>query len=234
MIIVAKKKIEHYKFLQYINKNYKETYEELDKENKKYISSCRDKQDWLGQLFEKMKKNYVLDILKRFENIKKTSFSFAFFAYLIFEKTETTLKSIKLYFPNDILSIINEELEFILDNIHSQGDEIFWTKFNECKLYIIKNLYGLFISKKEEIKKNVSMINLSKISPDEIKSKVHEIQTEFYSYNSSKVKKKTMTDSIDKLSQNIEKIIQEISKSKEEEDKNNKEKEKKENEIPSR
>ena len=176
-----------------------------------------------------MKKNTVLDTLKRFEKIKTTNFSFAFFAYLIFEKSDKTLDAIKSYFPNEILNLINDDIDFILRNKDNKtNDQSFWNNFNTAKYNIIIQLYSLFISKKKEIEKNSNTINLSKITSDKINIKVKELQTKFYSYDSSKIKKKTMTDSIDKLSQNIEQVIQEITESQEID---NKEKKKKENEI---
>lgn len=61
----------------------------------------------LKGIIDNIKQNRVLNILKRFENLKKIKekeniFSFSYFAYLIFDKPNETLDSINKNFPDEI------------------------------------------------------------------------------------------------------------------------------------
>jgi len=130
---------------------------------------------------------------------------------LIFDKPHETLSSINTYFPDEIKKQINEEIEFIL-NFKENDKDNDWTLFNNYKYSLIKKLYSIFINKRDEILDNNSTLNLSLLDSKEISDKIEELQNKFYSYEPLNVKKITITNTIEKLSQDIQTIIQEISK----------------------
>ena len=199
------------KFKNFIEKYYPYSFSELKKEKKDYIFDCLNENLVIQTIFEKIKKNKTLDILKRFEKIKPSNnFSFSFLAYLIFEKTETTLNSIKNCFPQEIKHIFEDEINYILAHIKSANQD--WDKFNATKFDLIIKIYFNFINKMEEIKKNNYLLNFSEVKTSEIEEKVFELQNKFYSYEPLII---TKTDNIGKLSQDIERIIKDISKTEE-------------------
>ena len=157
-----------------------------------------------------MNENKILDILKRFQNIKSDSFSFSYLAYLIFENAENLFKNIKLYFPESIKSILNQDLEYILNNLNNIDKD--QDKYNSSIYNIILKLYKIFKSKKEEIENNNNFINISNVDLNEINKKIKELNDKFYTYDEKEVK----------MSNN--KIIRDILKSKDEAKKKEKEK----------
>jgi hypothetical protein len=195
------------KFKKFIEKYYPWTYLELKSEN----IFGQNENLIIQTIFEKIKKNKPLDVLKRFEKIKpQNNFSFSFLAYLIFEKTETTVNSIKKFFPSEVKKIFEEEIDYILDNMKLADQD--WVKFNEMKYDLIVKIYLKFIGKMEEIRQNNYTLNFSKVKNTEIEEKVLELQNKFYSFEPLTI---TKIDNIGKLSQDIEKIIKDISKTEE-------------------
>ena len=152
------------KFKKVIEKNFPYSFQIIIKKGINFFEN--NKEIMLKSLFQILSENKILDVLKRFEKMKFTnSFSFSYFAFLIFEKTEQTIKSIKQYFPKSIKSKINEEIEFILKyNIFHLKD---LNQFNLMKYHLIKKLYQIFISKMEEIKKNEFSLNFTEIDKSE-------------------------------------------------------------------
>ena len=199
--------IDSSEFKKYIEKYYPHSYLELKKEN----IFDQNKNLVIQTILEKIKKNKTLDVLKRFEKIKpQNNFSFSFLAYLIFEKPETTISNIKKFFPPEVKKIFEVEIDYILNNIKSNGQD--WDKFNEKKYDLIFKIYTMFKGKMEEIKKNNYTLNFSKVRTSEIEKKILELQNKFYSYDPLNI---TKIDNLGKLSQDIEKIIQDISKAEE-------------------
>ena len=150
-------------FVEFLQNNYPYTYEVLKKEShlKKKWNESSDA--YLKYVVKKMELSTTLDILKRFSNIKnKNSFSFSFLAYLIFEKTEDMINSFNFFFPDSIKAILKEKIDYILNNIPFGKNDP--DKFNETKLDLIKDIYAIFKSKKEEIQNNNSTINLLDIN----------------------------------------------------------------------
>ena len=211
------------KFVEYLKNYFPVTYEDLKKELNYYRKSKQSVNDYLNKILNYINQNFYLDILKRFENLKKNYFSFAYFAYLIFEKTKDTLTSFITYLPDCIKIQINSEMTYILNNLDKieDWDKNKWAKLNIEKYNLILKLYVIFSKKKSEIENNNSTINLSHIDLNLINNKVEELQNKLYLYNPNS-KQMTKIDSIGKLAQDIERISQEILKSKEE---RNKEKE---------
>ena len=214
----------YYSFHDYLCKNYPQTYEELDKEHKLYYFKGENFNNYLNNIIKKMNKNKTLDILKRFTNKKCDSFNFSYLAYLIFEKTENTLNSFQLFLPDSIKVQLYEKINYILINLpYGRNDP---KKFNETKLDLIKEIYLILKSKREEIENNNNCINLLELgTQDIIYAKIIEIKEKFYFYDSNLIKMPTKTDSIGQLSQDIEQIIQDISKTEQEEGKNENNKE---------
>ena len=194
------------KFKKVIEKNFPYSFQIIIKKGINFFEN--NKEIMLKSLFQILSENKILDVLKRFEKMKSTnSFSFSYFAFLIFEKTEQTIKSIKQYFPKSIKSKINEEIEFILKyNIFHLKD---LNQFNLMKYHLIKKLYQIFISKMEEIKKNEFSLNITEIDKSEIENKVLELQQNFYYYKS--LKKIIKTDSMIEIDLDIEKSAEEKS-----------------------
>ena len=83
-------------FINFIEKNYPESYENLKDEIN--ISELEPDDDWFKKINEEMKNNKSLDILKRFRNIESSSFSFSKFANLIYEKLRKLLIQLKHIF----------------------------------------------------------------------------------------------------------------------------------------
>ena len=194
------------KFKKVIEKNFPHSFQKIIKKDINFFEN--NKEIMLKSLFQILSENKILDVLKRFEKMKSTnSFSFSYIAFLIFEKTEQTIKSIKKYFPISIKSKINEEIEFILQyNIFHLKD---LNQFNLMKYHLIKKLYQIFISKMEEIKKNEFTLNITEIDKSEIENKVLELQHNFYCYKS--LKKEIKTDSMIENDLDIEKSAEEKS-----------------------
>ena len=221
-------------FKDYLSKYYSKTYD------KKYLienQNIYNKQKFLSNILEEMKKNKVLDTLHRFEKFKKDYFSFSYLAFLIFEKTEKTLNSFKNYFPESIKSSIKKEIDDILFlnnklyskyynyNNYNNYNQKDWDALNKNKLVLIKKIFKIFKSKIDEIRNHFNYINITEINENIINKKIEELKNKFYSYDTNSSKKITI-DSIKKISQNIEKISQDILKSekeqKEKENNNNK------------
>jgi len=190
-----------FKFLEIY---YPYSYNCIKTENK--LLKGNKKKEWLQNLCKKIKENKILDVLKRFENIKSNSFSFSYLVNLIFEKPENTLKNFKLYFPESIKSKINQDLEYVLDNLNNINKD--QDKYNLSIYNIIYIIYKIFKNKKEEIEKNNNFIGLSNLDLNEINKKIKELNDKFYSYDEKELK-------IEKY----EEIIQDIIKSKEEDKK---------------
>ena len=195
-------------FYEFLNKYYPYTYEVLKSENK--LKRGKEKlNNYLKNIVKKMDENKTLNILKSFKNRVKNninSFNFTYLAYLIFEKTEDTLNSFISYFPDSIISQINDKIKYILDNLPYGKNNP--DLFNETKLDLIKDIYIIFKSKKEGIENNNNNINLLDIdSYDKIYAKISDLKKNFYSYDST-IRTTNKTDFIGKLSQDIEKIIQ--------------------------
>ena len=218
--------IDEWKFLQYLEKCYPETYSKMTFRNRQNNQSH---DDYLNYIFNIMEKENTLDVLKRFKNLKKNdnSFSFSYFAYLIFEKTKETLNSLVSFLPEIVKKDISIEINYILSHIDFEKQD--WVKFNETKLNLIKKIYDLFKNKKIEIEKNKNILNLSTINYKELNKEVDKLQKKFYSFSPSN-KKIALTDSIGKLTQKILSIEQDLKKS-EENIKNDKDLDKKEKEI---
>ena len=207
-------------FINYMKLNYYETYEQL-KYEKRLIKRPYEKiNDYINNIFNKIQKNQILDVLKRFKIMKKQkkSFSFSFLAYLIFEETENTLNSFISNFPEEVKCLISNEIYYILNNLPYGNNDP--NKFNKMKLDLIIKIYNIFKNKKKEIENNDSYINLSQVNLDEIKKKVIELKEKLYSYEFNH-KLFNKIDSIGKLSQKIQAIIQDILNSKEEFQKDN-------------
>ena len=209
-----------FKFNEYLSNYFPETCEILKKESNKYRKRGQTEGEYLNKILKYIKENFYLDILKRFKNIKKYNFSFAYFAYLIFEKTKDTLNSLISYLPECIIKKINPEITYILDNLDKieSWDNDKWNEFNRQKYELIVKLYVIFINKKSEIESNNNTINLSQVDLNKVNNKVEELKNELFKYNPNS-KQTTKIDSIGKLSQDIEKISQDILKSKEERNK---------------
>ena len=190
-----------FKFLEIY---YPYSYNCIKTENK--LLKGNKKKEWLQNLCKKIKENKILDVLKRFENIKSNSFSFSYLVNLIFEKPENTLKNFKLYFPESIKSKINQDLEYVLENLNNINKD--QDKYNLSIYNIIYIIYKIFKNKKEEIEKNNNFIGLSNLDLNEINKKIKELNDKFYSYDEKELK-------IEKY----EEIIQDIIKSKEEDKK---------------
>ena len=107
-------------FINFIEKNYPESYENLKDEIN--ISELEPDDNLFKKIYKKMKNNKSLNILKRFKNKESSSFIFSKFANLIFEKTEETINSIKTYFPDPIKSEILIDLNSISSNLENEED----------------------------------------------------------------------------------------------------------------
>ncbi len=139
--------------------------------------------------------------------MEKHYFSFAYFTYLIFEKTKGTLNSFITYLPNCIQIKINSEITYILNNLERIED---WVsnkleELNKAKYNLILKLYVSFSKKKSEIENNNNTINLSHIDLNSINNKVEELKKKLYLYNPNS-KQIAKIDSIGKLSHDIENI----------------------------
>ena len=168
-------------------------------------------------------KNYLAE--------RSQSFSFYSFVKIILENKETALNCILLNFPQSIISVINEDIKLILDDINAlkastaRDTNTINNKEIEIKnklLKLIQKLYNIFIDKIKEINKNNKIVNISKINFDEINKKIKELNDKYYLYDQSLDKKyiqnsNHLNNKI--LVQDIENIIQEISKSDEEKNK---------------
>ena len=101
-------------FVQYLKKIYPETFSKM-----KYIYRRENQklEEYLRYIFDIMKKEKTLDVLKRFNNIRKNKFTFSYFAYLIFEKTKETLNSLVSFLPDIIKNELSNEINYILNNI---------------------------------------------------------------------------------------------------------------------
>ena len=129
-----------------------------------------------------MKKNKILDTLKRFGQLKRANlFDFSYFAYLIFDKSEETVLSIKNNFPKEILISLEGEIDYILDFIKNQKNN--WSEFNLNKYNLIQKIYDIFKNKRKEIQRNNNLIDLSRIPQKDLNKKVEELKNKFYSYD---------------------------------------------------
>ena len=197
-------------FYNYLSYHFPETHEKYLKKNY-YYYYYDDYRKELNNISNNINENRVLNILKRFENLKKDKekqniFGFSYFAYLIFDKPKETLDSINKYFPNEIKEKIIDETNFVLNFTGNRNAD--WNSFNNNKLKLIKKLYNIFLQKLNEIKNNHNQINLSVIDQKLITDKIKELQMQYYSYKPINTKEKT--DSIGKLYQDIQAIAQEI------------------------
>lgn len=176
LIILKKNSLESYTnyFINFIEKNYPESYKNLKDEIN--FSELEPDDDWFKKIYEGMKNNKSLDILKRFRNIESSSFSFSKFANLIYEKTEETINSIKSYFPDSIKSEILSDLNSISSNLENEED-IFIndSDINDAKYNLINKLYKLF---KNKIESN-NIINFAPLDENEIKKKIQSIKIIF-------------------------------------------------------
>jgi len=191
-------------FIKFLEKYYPYSYNCIKTENK--LNMGNNEKEWLQYLYNKIQKNKILDILKRFKNIKSNSFSFSYLANLIFEKPENTLKNFKLYFPEYIKFFIIEDLEYVLDNIKNINKD--QDKYNLSIYYIIVKIYKHFKNKKEEIERNNNLIGVSNLDLNDINKKIKELNDKFYTYDEKELKMAK-----------YEEIIQDIIKSKEEDKK---------------
>ena len=107
-----------YKFLN----EYPFTYEDLKSKRQLFFSQYNrdyknnNPDNYLKNIINCMNENKTLDIIYRIINKKKYSFSFSYLAYLIFEKPDNTLKSFNKFFPDSIKKIIQEQINYILEN----------------------------------------------------------------------------------------------------------------------
>ena len=214
-------------FIESLKNRCPSTYEKIKNLFKKYNQNV---DSFVNQIYEIMKKEEILDICKRFEKIKKNDkFSFAFFAYLIFEKTKSTLNSLLSFLPNIIKSQISEEIKYLLSYIELDNDDITWEKINKKKLSLIKKLYNIFLAKKKEIHSNNDIISFSSFNYNNLYSEINKLQTQFY-FNIINKNNQSLPDSIRKITQKILLIEQDIIKS-EQKRKNEKSRGKNESEV---
>ena len=198
-------------FLRHLEKMYPSTYSKM-KSKFTLRKTGQSIDNYSNDIFEIMKKERTLDVLKRFEKIKKDDkFTFSYLAYLIFEKTKDTLNSFNSFLPEEIKSQISFEINDILKYIDADKKELDWKNFNEKKLNLINKIYFIFIKKKKEIEGNNNIISFSSINSD-LYSKIDKLQKEFFFIpkNGNRI---SLSDSIGKLSQKILSIEQDISKS---------------------
>ena len=174
---------------------------------------------YFKQCYLNDKKNYLISSL----NDLKNNQLYLIFKY-IFEKPIEILESFKKYFPKSILSEINEEIEYILENSNNfesrekkDNKKLDYKKFN-----LSDKLYRIFKNKKAEIKKNNNIINYSTIKNYKIDEEIQKMNDKLYSYDALNLIKNIEDYNI-KLNQDIDKIFNDISKSEKEriEDKEN-------------
>jgi len=205
-------------FKNFIEKNYPETYENLKDEIN--LSDLESDDDKFRKIYEEIKRNKSLDILKRFRNIESNSFSFSKFANLIYEKTEETINSIKIYFPYSIKSKILNDLNSISLNLESEEDILINdSDINNAKYNLINNLYRIFKNEFEMIENNNNIINFSPLNENEIQKKIQSIKNNLYSYSPGNYKNSSKYESIEELSNDLNIILRDISYSALEENK---------------
>ena len=199
-----------YAFINYLQKMYPSTYSKM-KSKYTFRKNGQSIDNYSNDIFEIMKKERTLDILKRFENKKNDyKFTFSYFAYLIFEKTKNTLNSFISFLPEEIKKQISNEINYILKYI--DAEKVDWVQFNEKKLNLINKIYEIFINKKREIEGNNNTISFSLIDYKDLYSKIGKLQKEFF-FIPKYEHRIPLSDSIGKLSQKILSIEQDISKS---------------------
>ena len=197
---------EDYNFYKFIGKYYPYSYNCLKFERNKYMRNIG--KEFLQYLYQRMNENKIIDVLKRFRNMKSDSFSFSYLANLIFETPKNILECIKIYFPESIKSQVNQDLEYLLNDSNNINKD----KYNLSLYNIIFKLYKIFKNKKEEIENNNNIFNFSNLDLNEIDKKVKELNDKFYTYDAKEVKMSK-----------FEETIKDILKSKEEAKKNKEE-----------